>query len=872
MTIEDALKSSYSTFYIWGNSDNNTSYGLTTFTSLDEIYDTEYTRSNISLYLPYTLNSSSLSEYFTKSDDNTKAINSNPNEYYKVFSCLFIPSKITLKLSNSTLAVCSTFYDFAQSTNTSTLIHGVIYNNGTIDMTNSKVYAYGYIKGIGKLNLLGSTNAYDILKTSNWSGGTAATNSIMSEFNLRKRKYQLKAIPFSYYSFHNISCETKITSGVNYYGRFITNLKIIGYTDAEVVLLGSKNASSCLFKPTDDDSYIIKKAMKPASNSSASSLYMITGSNQVAGQRDIIEIYGNYNDCTFSFSISLSLGSASLSTSTSMTLPVSYLNLIIKNNSSLTLSNCDYVFLPGTSMLIEGYATCIINSNVDLNITKYSDIKNYLPTSRCIDTKNADLTVNGKLVINSGGNIGGYINTTAENANLIVTGNTTASYTLYYTHNDPMLYTGTTTATISTISNDSIIENDCSNNCGYFSKLNVSENKYYYWEYRGIDGQYTVNYYIYNNTNNEWELFNNQSYKIYIGIDSVIEIISADGNKYYAHNYGDWYTDTSCTENYINIKPEKGETYNLYLKEVEKQYTINYAVTNDSTTYEKETLTYSASKGSSLKGNSELYGWNSDIGHFEYGKTLNNIIEKMEENNVTEITLYACYVDENHRKYTITYNYVDKEGNPLRTSTDSWYGNGYLLKTANYDNNEFYYAVNGIFNKDGTDYCIVEWDLAGLSPDGVNTIENNITITATCYKFVILTVKPKTGKYYVSSYGTTIGLNISHSKIITNYSKIITEFNTKINTNFTDTTKKGITIDNEYNYVNDTESSNLKIYVLEDTSFTIAAYCTKRATKLTCDRYTLNKYVEYNKDIFGVSYYLYTIEGNITDTFEITFS
>ncbi len=469
-TIEDALNlSSTSDMFIWGDATDGLSYGLTTFTSIQSMYNnSEYTVNNRKIYAPYTLNSATLKD--------TNGTGSN------VFSCLLIPTGIIVNLNGSSvLAACSSIANGSQG-GTATVQRGVIYNNGTINTNdNTIVYAYGYIKGIGKLNLNDNSKAYDVFRTLNWCGGTAATNSNMSSGPLLNKTFLV--VPFTEYTLHNISCESRISSQVEYYGYFKTTVGG-NNADAEVIILGNLTSKSCVFKPTSnsENNYIIKKAKGSLNEpNDYNALFSITGSNQVKGQRDIIDIYGSYTDNSISLSVPVSIGTGHLSTSTSLLLPVSYMHITVKNGSSLSLSSSDFMFMPGSSLTIEENATCTVGKDVDLNIAPISVITTtYM--KNCVDKIDAKLIVNGTL--NVEGSIGGFIGSTSDSGKLNILGTTSSYYDLYYTPSDPYRVKGSILASASILKGPTTAETSNITNGNYISQK-IDTNEYAWGQSEG---------------------------------------------------------------------------------------------------------------------------------------------------------------------------------------------------------------------------------------------------------------------------------------------------------------------------------------------------------------------------------------------------
>ena len=546
-TIEDALTNSSSDVFMWGDVTNSTSYGLTTFTSIRSLYadTTTYNLSNRKIYAPYTLNSATLKD--------TNGTGSN------VFSCLIIPNSITINLKGSSeLAACSSIANGSQGAIAS-VQRGVIYNNGIINAYDTTtIYAYGYIKGMGKLNLYNTSKAHDVLRTINFSGGSAATENSTGLLNRT-----LEIVPFSEYTIHNISCETKITSNVEYYSYFKTTVGGSN-TDYDVLIIGKPDSSSCLFKAksVSNNNYIIKKAANAVNKSTNTDLYTITGANQTrnAGQRDIIDIYGSYTDGSISISISISIGTGSIKTSTSLLLPISYMHITIKNGGNLDLVNSDYMFLPGTSLMIEENAECTVGNNVDLNIAPYSVItKTHMPD--CVDTFDAKLIVNGTL--NVLGNVGGTISVESTQGKLNITGSTDSYYDLYYTYNEPYRVKGNLSARgYLAISSTARKESNIAS--GTYISVQVGDNQFAWGQ---TEGKLV---YVLNNGNGT---IDGPIHSLTSGSITISSPEVSDPTREH-YTFGGWYTDETYTKPAFPF--ELNISSKIYAKWIPIDYNISY--------------------------------------------------------------------------------------------------------------------------------------------------------------------------------------------------------------------------------------------------------------------------------------------------------
>lgn len=700
LTIEDALASNGSNLYTWGDLTN---YGFTTFTLLREIYNNTATYNiNKNIYVSFTLNSETEKDF-----DNGKYTN-------KVFSCLLIPNNITLNLNSSTIAACGAIADGSQGKTYSTQ-RGVIYNNGTVNVTNGKVYAYGYIKGTGAINLYGTTEAHDLLRTVNWCGGTATlTNSNIAEGVLNK---EYLVVPFTEYTFHNISCITKVTSTTKYYGYFRTYLegtldkiKIKEDVATDVLLLGTASDSSCVFKPnststnagkTNDTNYIIKKASPSITNktSDMKELYQIDGSNQEVGQRDFLEIYGDYTDYNLSVKIDISIASGSINTSTSLALPISYMHIKLKSGSKLSLTNSDYIFMPGTSLEIEKDAVGTIGKNVDINITT----KDFAYMSNCIDKYDSKFIVNGTL--NIYGNIGGFVDTTNAGGilNIDLTDTSTqSSYEIYY---DLDKHRGTLYA-----------KGDLRTSLTFARLTNFAAGEYVSQKLNGN--------YVWSQSNAKIEYVLNNGQPNILGsahsvINGSVTISSAEISNPTREHYTfvNWYLDEACTKEafpydlFVSTK--------VYAKWDPNEYAITYHLDGGTSTANPTTYKYGDTvtlKNDTTKDDLVFGGWYLDTDY-------KNQIIQLDSTNITKNTdLYVLWYPAG--TITIKINYqIDKENDILLSGDILQKESDYIVSTntgwmpaqlgTNYNNNtsvpywfDCWYTSSDYSTKFNSDYFI----------------------------------------------------------------------------------------------------------------------------------------------------------------------
>ncbi len=452
-TIEDAIAQS-GTITFAGNlatSTNPDTYVATSFCNLTTEQGYPYTSTTFNLIgrtliVPYE---NSLTEY---------VLNTNGTSKGYVYSALVIPSSVTINVDGTSAIVTAASIDVAQPKLTVVCNRGVIMNYGTINVASGgNVRSYGFIKGNGYINLNSGSVAIDCLATYDWVGGSAALNIYEDVF------------PTNSWSLHNISCYAKVYAGASYKG-FVYAVVSGQQAEATPNIIGTKGTSNCMFKPSESSSsedYVLKYA-KPAnswgkSDDGYKALYSISGYNQFAGQKDIIEIHGDYEDAELKISLEARIAgllpiTVEFSSSKTKSASAGYMDVVIVTGSNLKLGASDYVFMPGTKLTIQEGASVEIDKDVDLALLRYSDIANYTETlggfngvhksnnesSRCIDKDDAEIIVNGSLTVN--GNISGLISTSSSTGTLIINGSNKANYTTLTSSASPYFYTGSTTA------------------------------------------------------------------------------------------------------------------------------------------------------------------------------------------------------------------------------------------------------------------------------------------------------------------------------------------------------------------------------------------------------------------------------------------
>lgn len=468
-TVEDAFSQSGDINFV-GDSTGKTSFVTTSFCNLSigEGYpysEYTYTVSSRKLVVPYK------STYLSNLDSPATASGSSGT----VYAALIVGDKTQINVGSSGNILVDAEIGFAQQNTTITCTRGVLLNFGTINIkTGSKVYAYGFLKGFdnGLLELESGAEAKDCFHTYDWPGGNTATN-IYS-----------KVLPLNAWSLHNISCTTKINYGANYSAYMYANM-VGSDVPASMYVIRSDTSKSSMF--VIKSGYIMKSATHAVLEPTDTALNTIIGLNQATGQKDIVDIYGTCEDASFQISIKTSLGTTTIKTSKKIACPIGYMDITVKSGSQLSLSNSDYLFLPGTTLTIDENATLTTSSGVDLSFEIFSRIENISGGAafidRCLDKFDAKMVVNG--TFNCGGGIGGLITTSNLNGKIVLSSTATA-YTTFLSlyHGVRIGKSGYTVYKVSNFYSKTYI-NDTNSYAAFVAnneyKAAISDDGKYYW-------------------------------------------------------------------------------------------------------------------------------------------------------------------------------------------------------------------------------------------------------------------------------------------------------------------------------------------------------------------------------------------------------
>lgn len=479
-----------------------------------------------------------------------------------VYSSVYIPDDITINFVNGSELLADGVINFARPNITITKQRGVLYNNGYISIANGcSLNAYGYVKGFGTIDLASGASATDCMHTYDWPGGNAASG--MND----------DVLPTNAWSAHNISCKTRIYAGATYYG-YVYFVAAKQDLETTALLIGSDTSKNSLFKITSG--YIEKSATPATSTPNDKTLYLVTGSNQIKGQRDLVRIYGNCVDSKFKMSVTaLFIITVNMETNTSKPATIGYMDIYVESGSNFSLSNSDYLFLPGSKFVIEKGATVTIGSNVDVTMATWSAINsldgNNCFKSYCVDTTDAKAIINGTLIVN--GSIGGTFETTLESAVLNISGGSvTSRYVTMINYNKTKDIAYFAEGQLSALGNIDGIENSNFQQVMYVS---VNNNGTYYWTEATNVAQFNLHFY------DGDTLLETKVIVMLLENETIYQVNGSEyvpAKKYY--EFIEWTLDKAGTikldsENSILVNGTNNDI-NLYAQWEAKKYSINY--------------------------------------------------------------------------------------------------------------------------------------------------------------------------------------------------------------------------------------------------------------------------------------------------------
>lgn len=546
-TIEEAITEATGDITFAGDAGNASSFVYTAFSNLASSVNPYKENKN-----EYLISGRKFIVPCSTSVLKTKYSSTTSPDY--VYSSVYIPDDITINFVNGSELLADGVINFAQPNITITKQRGVLYNNGYISIANGcSLNAYGYVKGFGTIDLASGASATDCMHTYDWPGGNAASG--MND----------DVLPTNAWSAHNISCKTRLYAGATYYG-YVYFVAAKQDLETTALLIGSDTSKNSLFKITSG--YIEKSATPATSTPNDKTLYLVTGSNQIEGQRDLVRIYGNCVDSKFKMSVTaLLIITVNMETNTSKPATIGYMDIYVESGSNFSLSNSDYLFLPGSKLVIEKGATVTIGSNVDVTMATWSEINGLSGgfKNHCKDKVDAKAIVNGAVIVN--GSIGGIWESTEESAILNISGgNATAAYVTMLGSSSPYCYRGTLAATGN-------INGTINSNFSKTVYVSVNNNGTYYWTEATNVTEFTLNFHDGNT------LLESKTILV-VGDTTYIVTGSeyATTKKYY--DFVEWTLDKEGTIklNSENGKLTKGinDTINLYAQWNAKKYNISY--------------------------------------------------------------------------------------------------------------------------------------------------------------------------------------------------------------------------------------------------------------------------------------------------------
>lgn len=548
-TIEEAITKATGDITFAGDASNASSFVYTAFSNLASSVNPYKENKN-----EYLISGRKFIVPCSTSVLKTKYSSTTSPDY--VYSSVYIPDDITINFVNGSELLADGVINFAQPNITITKQRGVLYNNGYISIANGcSLNAYGYVKGFGTIDLASGASATDCMHTYDWPGGNAASG--MND----------DVLPTNAWSAHNISCKTRIYAGATYYG-YVYFVAAKQDLETTALLIGSDTSKNSLFKITSG--YIEKSATPATSTPNDKTLYLVTGSNQIKGQRDLVRIYGNCVDSKFKMSVTaLFIITVNMETNTSKPATIGYMDIYVESGSNFSLSNSDYLFLPGSKFVIEKGATVTIGSNVDVTMATWSEINGLSGgfKNHCKDKVDAKAIVNGAVIVN--GSIGGIWESTEESAILNISGgNTTAAYVTMLGSSSPYYHRGTLAATGN-------INGTINSNFSKTVYVSVNNNGTYYWTEATNVAQFNLHFY------DGDTLLETKVIVMLLENETIYQVNGSEyvpAKKYY--EFIEWTLNKAGTikldsENSILVNGTNNDI-NLYAQWEAKKYSINY--------------------------------------------------------------------------------------------------------------------------------------------------------------------------------------------------------------------------------------------------------------------------------------------------------
>lgn len=650
-TIEDALAAS-GNITLCGDATSDSSYVMTAFSKLSlsagngdkfKDYKSDYKYTLAGKKLIATFNDS------TKEED----VNSSYDKAGNVFSALVISKGVTITLSSSASMIAAAEVGFSYSICTTLAKnHGVIMNNGNIVVNSGcSVTAYGYIKGNGLIQMNSGATALDALTIYDWPGGDAAADMYKTVF------------PTNAYTVHNISCPTKVFSGAIYKARVYLNAVggKIGLNEP-IVIIGTQNnkgmfnadsdssASDYIFKSVITNQKDIETAQDINSNIALSN-QRATGTVTTLNHRDNIEIYGKYSDAPTEISKTVLFITIALKTSTSIPLPVGFMDITVRNKSTLTLNSSDYLILPGAKLTVDNGGKLTLGNNVDLVALPYASAPitgNYRYTRFYTANTDGNGKKDGKLIVNgtlsgSGYSLGGNISTEQAGATLNIV-NASGSYVTMRGGSKPYYETGTVNAS-----------GDIMTSQNSYAQRNLSTGTYYSKKVNGKFVWYSQTATITFKANGKTHSTISRT----VGTNGYT-ISAADfppttpKREYYT--FDKWYIDEALTTEatgqtiFISCALYAGWTANTYSITYKYKYNGGEYENVDNSAYNKTTYTYEDSfflAPAFSKDGYKFYRWYSDEACTEPITQISGMGEN--------ITLYGEFIDADVEVYVVTY-------------------------------------------------------------------------------------------------------------------------------------------------------------------------------------------------------------------------
>ena len=226
----------------------------------------------------------------------------------------------------------------------------IVINNG------GSLYAWGYITGSGSVIANSGAKVYEDLQVANWRGGRATSGMLSND---------QQVFPMSQYYLQNIEVPLTLHAGATEYAYLSVDVTLWGIQGSSAMMIGEGGMFDI------DSGYLVKDYIEATDR-----LEITVGGNDPKTSAAII----NMNK------ISVTISGAGTIDSSDYILPLnSNITVRIKNGSVFNVTK-SVAMLPGSEVVVESGATCVIGSGSKIIVYDKDNWGNYVLQSAGIAT------------------------------------------------------------------------------------------------------------------------------------------------------------------------------------------------------------------------------------------------------------------------------------------------------------------------------------------------------------------------------------------------------------------------------------------------------------------------------------------------------